>query len=141
MRLVLDTNVAVAGLLWHGAPRRLIDLSINDETLPLYSSPVLIAELANTLGYGKFVKRIALYETSIAVLVAQYEALVTLVSPTHTPRVVPNDPDDDHVLAAAVSANAQLIVSGDKHLLTIKSYQNISIVTAAEAVNMLAASS
>ena len=40
MRLVLDTNVVVAGLLWHGAPRRLIDLAIDDETISLYSSPV-----------------------------------------------------------------------------------------------------
>jgi len=130
----------VAGLLWHGAPRRLIDSVIDDESVTLYSSPALIDELANTLSYAKFARRIAQSDASIAVLVAQYEALVTLVSPTHTPRVVPNDPDDDHVLAAAVSANAQWIVSGDKHLLDIKSYQNISVVTAAEAVTMLVAS-
>lgn len=139
MRLILDTNVVVAGLLWHGAPRRLIDLAIDDETITLYSSPVLIAELANTLGYQRFVKRIALYETSIAALVAQYEAMVTLVSPTHTPRVVTDDPDDDHVIACAVAANAKLIVSGDKHLLSIKSYQNISILSPADAAGFIEA--
>jgi len=137
MRLVLDTNVVVAGLLWHGAPRRLIELTIDDESVSLYSSPVLIAELANTLGYAKFAKRIVQFDTSIVALVAQYEALIKHVSPTHTLHVVLNDPDDDHVLACAVAAQAQLIVSGDKHLLTIKSYQDISIVTAAEAVSIL----
>ena len=141
MRLVLDTNVVVAGLLWHGAPRRLIDLVIDNESVTLYSSPVLIGELANTLGYAKFAKRIAQFETSIAALVAQYEALVTLVSPAHTPRVVLDDPDDDHVIACAIAANAQWIVSGDKHLLAVESYQDISIVTPAEALNKLAASS
>lgn len=141
MRLVLDTNVVVAGLLWHGAPRRLVDLAIDSEEISLYSSPVLIGELANTLGYEKFARRIAQFDTSIASLVAQYEALVTRVSPAHTPQVVPNDPDDDHVLACAVAANAQLIVSGDKHLLEIKSYQDIYIVTAAEAVGILTAGS
>lgn len=45
MRLVLDTNVVVAGLLWHGAPRRLLDSAIDDETISLYSSPVLIEDL------------------------------------------------------------------------------------------------
>ncbi len=139
MRLVLDTNVVVAGLLWHGAPRRLVDLAIDSEEISLYSSPVLVGELANTLGYEKFARRIAQFDTSIAALVAQYEALVTRVSPAHTPRVVPNDPDDDHVLACAVAAHAQLIVSGDKHLLAIKSYQDIYIVTAVEAVNILTA--
>ena len=59
MRLVLDTNVVVAGLLWHGAPRRLIDAVIDEEALALYSSPTLIAELVNTLAYAKFSKRIA----------------------------------------------------------------------------------
>ncbi len=93
----------------------------------------------NTLGYEKFAKRIAQYKTSIAALVAQYEAMVALVSPTHTPRVVTDDPDDDHVIACAVAASAKSIVSGDKHLLAIKSYQNISIITAAEAVSRLAA--
>ena len=139
MRLVLDTNVVVAGLLWHGAPRRLIDLAIDDETITLYSSPVLIAELANTLGYQRFVKRIALFDTSIAALVAQYEAMVTLVSPTHTPRVVTYDPDDDHVIACAVAANAKSIISGDKHLLTIKSYQNILILAPADALGFIEA--
>lgn len=139
MRLVLDTNVVVAGLLWHGAPRRLIDLAIDDETIRLYSSPVLIAELANTLGYQRFVKRIALFDTSIAALVAQYEAMVTLVSPTHTPRVVTHDPDDDHVIACAVAANAKLIISGDKHLLTIKSHQNILILAPADALGFIEA--
>ena len=72
-------------------------------------------------------------------LVAQYEALVTLVSPTHTPRVVAHDPDDDHVIASAVAANAKSIVSGDKHLLSIKSYQNITILSPAEALQVIEA--
>lgn len=139
MRLVLDTNVVVAGLLWHGPPHRLIDLAIDDESIALYSSPVLIEELANTLAYARFAKRIALFETSIAALVAQYEALVSLVSPAHTPRVVANDPDDDHVIACAVAANAKSIVSGDKHLLSIKSYQNISILSPADALGFIEA--
>lgn len=124
-------------LLWHGAPRGLIDLAIDDETISLYSSPVLIEELANTLGYQRFVKRIALFDTSIAALVAQYEAMVTLVSPTHTPRVVTSDPDDDHVIACAVAAKAESIISGDKHLLTIKFYQNISILSPADALGFI----
>lgn len=93
--------------------------------------------MANTLGYQRFVKRIALFDTSIAALVAQYEAMVILDSPTHTPRVVASDPDDDHVIACAVAAKAESIISGDKHLLTIKFYQNISILSPADALGFI----
>ena len=137
MRLVLDTNVVVAGLLWHGIPRQLLDRSIDDESIELYSSPTLIDELANTLRYTKFTRRIALYATSAEVLVMHYQALVTLVSPTQTPRVVPEDPDDDQVLACAVAAQAELVVTGDRHLLNLKQYQNMPIVTAADTLPRL----
>jgi uncharacterized protein len=104
MRLVLDTNIVVAALLWNGTPRRLLDQAIYDEALSLYSSPTLIDELAHTLQYPKFARRISLYVTTPAALVAQYTALVTLRSPTQVPRVIEHDADDDHVLAAASSA-------------------------------------
>lgn len=63
---------------------------------------------------------------------------VSLVAPASVPRVVANDADDDHVIAAAVAARAELIVTGDrKHLLPIGSHQGIAIVTAREVVERL----
>ncbi|MCC6659090.1 MAG: putative toxin-antitoxin system toxin component, PIN family [Rhodocyclaceae bacterium] len=101
MRLVLDTNVVVAGLLWNGLPNRLIGLAIQ-KAVRLYSSQILLDELAQT------------------------------------PRVVANDADDDHVLACALAAQADLIVSGDKHLLGLGgAYQGIRIASPAEAVQLL----
>ena len=139
LRLVLDTNVVVAGFLWNGPPRRLIELAI-DGQVELYSSPVLLDELAHTLGYSKFAARIDSFGTSIAALVAHYTALVTLVAPASVPRIVANDADDDHVIAAAVAARAELIVTGDrKHLLPIGSHQGIAIVTAREVLDRLEA--
>jgi putative PIN family toxin of toxin-antitoxin system len=70
LRLVLDTNVVVAGQLWTGPPRRLIELAIEGEAVEFFSSPVLLDELAYTLGYSKFAARIEGFGTSIAVLVA-----------------------------------------------------------------------
>jgi predicted nucleic acid-binding protein len=49
------------------------------------------------------------------------------------------DPDDDHVLALALAAKAELIVSGDNDLLSMKSFENIAIVAPAEAVTMIEA--
>ena len=140
LRLVLDTNIVVAGLLWNGPPRRLIGWAIDVEAVELFSSPVLLDELAHTLGYSTFAARIESFGTSIAGLVAQYTALVSLVMPASVPRVAANDADDDHVIAAAVAARAELIVTGDrKHLLPIGTHQGIAIVTAREVVDRLEA--
>ena len=108
LRLVLDTNVVVAGLLWNGPPRRLIELAIEGDAVELFSRAVLLDELAHTLGYSKFSARIATFGTSIAALVAQYMALVSLVAPVSVPHVVVNDADDDHVIAAALEPGSGL---------------------------------
>jgi uncharacterized protein len=61
-----------------------------------------------------------------------------VVSPTHTPRIVPTDPDDDHVISAAINGQADLIAPGDKRdLLPLLSFQAIPILTARQAVERL----
>lgn len=138
-RIVLDTNVVIAALLWHGPPRRLLDRAIEDDGLRLFSSTTLIEELAETLRYPKFEERIRQHGTTIERLIAHYTALVTLVSPTVVPRVVEFDADDDHVIAAAVVARAQLIVTGDRtHLLPLAAHAGIAIVTASDALRLIA---
>lgn len=79
MRLVLDTNVVLAGLLWGGPPRRLLERTISGQVL-LFSSPVLMRELTNTLAYPKFAKRLDVLQTSASDLLQHYAALVHIVS-------------------------------------------------------------
>lgn len=71
-------------------------------------------------------------------LLRRYLNVAILVQPTRVPRIVPNDPDDDQVLACALTAHADLIVSGDrKHLLPIGSYQGIRIVSPTDAWTLI----
>jgi predicted nucleic acid-binding protein len=58
--------------------------------------------------------------------------------PAQTGRIVPLDPDDDAVLGCALAARADLIVSGDKHLYNLKSYHGMNIVSAAQALPLIA---
>ena len=58
MRLVLDTNVVISGLLWNGPPRRLLDAAISG-AVDIYTSAVLATELREALAYPKFAKRLA----------------------------------------------------------------------------------
>lgn len=139
MRIVLDTNVALSALLWRGTPYRLLEAIRPQTHIGLVSSAALIAELADVLARPKTAKRLAAINLSARDVLADYLTAVELVEPASVPRVVPTDPDDDQVIAAAVTAHATLIVSGDADLLDLTSFEGIRIVTAAEAMGLAAA--
>jgi len=136
MKVVADTNTVISGLLWHGAPREILDLARAGK-ITLYISPDLLAELADVLERDKFTARLKAAQTTARELVLGYGELATLVHPTSIPRVVKDDPDDDMVLACALTAKAEIIVSGDSHLINLQSYQGISILTVKELLEKL----
>jgi uncharacterized protein len=139
VKLVTDTNVVVSGLLWLGTPGRLLEAAATGQ-VTLYTSPALIAELSATLAYDKLALRVQRSGLTHRELLQRYLNVAILVQPTAVPRVVPNDPDDDHVLACVLAAHANLIVSGDrKHLLLLGSNEGIPIVTPAEVLRRIAA--
>ena len=138
MRLVLDTNTALSGLLWGGTPGRLIDVAEAGQ-VELASSAALLAELQGVLSREKFVRQLVKRGFTVADVFDGYAALVTLVVPAVIAPTITGDPADDQVLAAALAAQADLIVSGDAHLLDLKSFKGIEIVTAAVAVERIAA--
>lgn len=83
-------------------------------------------------------KQLALIGRTAREVLSDYLDAVELVEPIDVPRVVPGDVDDDQVIAAAVAAQVDLIVTGDrKHLLPLGSHQGVPIVNAAEAVDAL----
>ena len=138
MRLVLDTNVVLSGLLWRSYPRRLLDLA-KEEAAFLYTSSVLLDELADVLSREKWAAMLTSRQTHAAYLMQRYGVLARVVRPNPIGRVVPNDPDDDALIACALAARADLIVSGDKHLLSLGGHYNgIPIVTPAQAVLQIA---
>ena len=133
MRLVLDTNTVVSALLWKGPPHQLV---FRSGTLPLlfFSSPILLDELEEVLGYPKLVKAVSATHLTPAQLRQRYQRIVTVVEPAAVPPTVSADPDDDHVIACAVAAKADVIVSGDSHLLALKGHQDIPILRVADAL-------
>jgi len=138
VRLVLDTNVVLSGLVWRSHPRRLLDLA-REGAVSLYTSSVLLDELADVLSREKWATKLATKQTHAAYLMQRYGVLAKVVRTQHIGRVVPNDPGDDAVIACALAARADLIVSGDKHLHSLGGeYNGIAIVTPAQAVQRIA---
>ena len=139
MRLVLATNVVVSAILWGGVPYQLLQAATAG-TVDLYTSPVfvLIEELRGVLARDHLASRLARQRRNVDEAVEFYARLCQMVEPLDVPRIVPNDPDDDHVVAAAVAARAHLIVSGDKHLLNLKDRIAIPVLKAGEALQFIA---
>lgn len=127
MRVVLDTNVVISALLFGGKAGDVIPLWQSSRFQWLASKDI-VREYARVLSYPKF----RLEEQDIRELLN--EEILPFVTPVHvrrTPRVIAKDPSDDKFLACAVAGRAETIVSGDRHLLDLRSYQRIPIVTLA----------
>jgi putative PIN family toxin of toxin-antitoxin system len=128
MKVVADTSVLVSAVLWTGAPHQLL-MAAEAGRIRLYTSPALLEELEGALSRPTFTLRLSARRTTVQILVAGYARLAHLVLPSPIPPVITEDPDDDEVLACALAAQATHIVSGDRHLLSLKSYQSVAIMT------------
>lgn len=138
MRVVVDTNLLVSGVISAaGLPRQLLNAA-TAHVFELCTSEVLLAELLEVLSREKFAARLVQAKLTPQGFVDDLRRIAVVVSPLSVPRVIVNDADDDHVLAAALAGSADLIASGDKkHVLPLGSYEGIPIVTAREAVERI----
>ena len=129
MRVTVDTNLLVSASLWGGNPRRVLDAA-RDGIFELCLSGALLEELAGVLDRDKFRKRLIAVRSTPAKIVSEIEAIATVVEVERIEPVIFRDPDDDAVLACALSSQSKVIVSGDDDLLELKQYRGIWIITA-----------
>lgn len=127
MRAVADTNVIVSGLLWQGSARRALDLA-RAGSLDLFTSIPLLIELEDVLSRKKLARRLELAGVTARELVLGYSALAEVVAPSSIKPVITADPDDDAVLACALAARAEFVLSGDAHLLDLREFRGIAIL-------------
>lgn len=133
MRLVIDTNVLVSAFLWQGTPGRLIELAAEKE-IDLVTSRALLDELAATLGKKKLAKAVLATGLTAEQMLRNYRRLATTVTARQLAQQVSRDIDDDTVLACALAAGADLIVTGDDDLLVLKYFHGVPISTPAQAI-------
>jgi putative PIN family toxin of toxin-antitoxin system len=136
VRVVVDTNVLLSALLWHGAPHQLIE-RVRDGAATLISSPILVAELSRVLRRPKFDAIRERSNIDPDRVVAELQQIAEIIDPAPLLTATSRDADDDAVLALAIAANADLIVTGDSDLLTLGTHAGIPIANPAEALDQL----
>jgi len=136
VRVVLDTNVVTSALLWGGTPERLIEAA-GEGTLECFTSEALIAELAGILGRAKFAAILRQKNVSGTEIVARYREIAEIVDTVPIEEVRLRDPDDAAVLACALAARVEAIVSGDEDLHALGSCQGIPILSPAECLKRI----
>lgn len=136
MRIVADTNVIVSGLFWKGPSHQILNLA-RREILELATTAELPADPADVLSRDVFAHRLLKIGATVDEAVHGYAAIAKLVQPITIAPTVRRDPDDDAVLACAVAAAANMIVSGDSDLLQIAEFEGIRIVPPASALTII----
>lgn len=137
MRAVIDTNVLISGLLWQG-PTHALMVHVRQGDIDLVSSPALLAELSDVIGRAKFGAILTRSNTSHERILAEVQQLAEVIEPPQLPQPVCRDPDDDKVLALAIAAKADWIISGDNDLLSLGRYAGIAIIPPAAALALIA---
>jgi uncharacterized protein len=125
-RALCDTNVLVSAFIAAGPPSRVIEAAI-DRRLDLVLAEPVLDELERVLTV-----KLGFEPQRVREIVAFLDGLASarVGAPAGAPEPVSGDSDDDVILACAVEAGVQLIVSGDrKHLLPLVEYRGIRIVT------------
>jgi len=123
IRIVLDTNVIVSALVFGGVPRSVLELA-GAGPCELFYSEAIQGEVQRVLA-EKFGWAPAMLQEVLPILRSMGE----LVLPHAVVQAVPDDPDDNRILECALAADASFIVSGDRHLLALRNYKSISIVS------------
>lgn len=128
-RVVLDTNVLISGIIQKsGFPYKVVK-SWEKDNLILITSLTMIEEAKKVLNYPKIKEKFGLEEDEIKQIILNLARYSTLIDNPPTLDVIKEDPEDNKVLSVAIEGKADYIVSGDSHLLGLKSYKGIEIIT------------
>lgn len=134
MRVALDTNVLVSALIKSGKPRELI-FELTEKKIQVVASRNILEEFLKITDDSR-IRRYVDEDDTIAFLRA-VGSIASIIGVRSRFKVIKEDPDDDVVLRTAHDGRADYILSGDKHLLSLKEFRGIKIVTVSRMLEIL----
>lgn len=133
VNVVLDTNIVIsAAKSLDGNPAQIFEMLLLEEIIN-YTTKEIIEEIKEVLARPRI--KLALIEQEF--MLTNFEKFSTTIQTMSTFDVIKDDPDDNKFLACAVDSNAEYIISGDDHLLKLKTFKGIQIVTPAQFVTLM----
>lgn len=127
-KVVIDTNVLVSALLKpEGKERHIYKLALNSE-IQLFISQPMTTELARVVDYPKF----ALNPLEKEIFFKNISRVASFVDPKRQITIIKADPPDNRILECAVESRADYIITGDKHLKSLKHYSGTKIIGPSE---------
>jgi putative PIN family toxin of toxin-antitoxin system len=132
VRVVLDTNILISAFVFPGGSSEDVFRAGLTGRIELVTSPALLAEFAPVLS-----SKLGWEAPFVDEAVRQVVRIAAVVRPRTKIAEVADDPDDDRVLEAAVEGEADVIVSGDRHLLRMRTWRDVRIVKPAAFLEML----
>ncbi len=132
MKVILDTNALVSGIFFGGVPGQIVDAWTRNR-VSFVLTPAILEE------YARVGREMATRYPDGHQYFATILDVLALHSPILNAQPLPApvcaDPDDDKFLAAALASGVRLLISGDKHLLTLSGWQGVAVLTPRKFVN------
>ena len=137
MKIVIDTNVAISGLLWSGPPNIILKWA-SRRIVRIIVSEKVVNEFKRIIIHERFAYRLTVLKKKAEEVTAYFINLAKFVpDPDNIPKRILEDPFDNIFLALAEENDARLVVSGDKHLLNVREFRGIHIVRPSEACRII----
>ena len=134
MRVVLDTNVVLSGLLYGGRPLEILNLA-RSRSIEVYTSLDAVNELLSVLARSEFLDRLQLLGEDTKSVIDGYMAVAVVLDSVPGPGICA-DPTDDPFIGLAITSKADFLVTGDKHLLACAGKSPVRIVTPSEFLSI-----
>jgi putative PIN family toxin of toxin-antitoxin system len=129
IRAVLDANVLASAFIRPLGPSgRILSALVDRSTFQLVLSIPILDELRRVLFYPRLRKELPGSDVDVMMGVTALAILADLAEGDLVVKAVKDDPDDDKYLAAALLGRAEVLVSGDHHLLDLRDYQGVRIL-------------
>jgi|SRR3989344_3310058 len=128
MKIIADTNTLISATFWHGASDKIISKA-ETKAIELVLSDDILKEYSEVLNYEEIQNKIKDKKLEMQRTLGKIISMSTLVVPKEKLNIVIDDPDDNKILECAVAGNVDCIVSNDNHLLKLKEFRGIPILT------------